>query len=103
MGTICISGAGPAGMICGLLLARKGHRVVVVEAQKDFHREFRGEVLMPLFSQLMKKVGLLDSILQSEHLKLEDVKIYSNERELASIRVEEVCNEFPYAIWMPQP
>ncbi|MBN8554341.1 MAG: FAD-dependent monooxygenase [Deltaproteobacteria bacterium] len=103
MGRVCISGAGPAGMTLGLLLARKGHDVHILESMKDFHREFRGEVLMPLFSQMMNEVGLLEKILSADHLKLQDVQIFNEGKALSNIRFEEICKEFPFAIWMPQP
>jgi len=46
---VVIVGAGPAGMILALLLARRGLTVKVIERNLDFHREFRGEVLQPRF------------------------------------------------------
>lgn len=51
---VCIVGAGPAGMIMGLLLAKKGIDVVVLERNLDFHREFREEIHQPRFVQLVK-------------------------------------------------
>src|SRR5665213_2323435 len=41
----CIVGGGPAGMMLGLLLARKGVEVVVLEKHKDFFRDFRGDTV----------------------------------------------------------
>ena len=38
----CIAGGGPAGMMLGLLLARAGVPVVVLEKHADFLRDFRG-------------------------------------------------------------
>ena len=46
---VVISGGGPAGMVMGLLLAKAGIRVLVLERHPDFQREYRGEVLMPRF------------------------------------------------------
>jgi len=43
----CIVGGGPAGLMLGLLLARWGVDVLVLEGHQDFEREFRGEVLQP--------------------------------------------------------
>lgn len=42
-----IVGAGPAGMMLGLLLARAGVNVTVVEKHGDFLRDFRGDTLHP--------------------------------------------------------
>jgi 2-polyprenyl-6-methoxyphenol hydroxylase-like FAD-dependent oxidoreductase len=41
----CIVGGGPAGLVLGLLLAKRGASVLVLEGHEDFEREFRGEVL----------------------------------------------------------
>jgi 2-polyprenyl-6-methoxyphenol hydroxylase-like FAD-dependent oxidoreductase len=38
-----IVGGGPAGMIPGLLLARRGVRVPMLEMHADFERDFRGD------------------------------------------------------------
>ena len=40
-------GGGPAGVILGLMLARAGVRVTVLEAQTSFERQFRGNTLNP--------------------------------------------------------
>jgi NADPH-dependent 2,4-dienoyl-CoA reductase/sulfur reductase-like enzyme len=41
----CIAGGGPAGMMLGLLLARAGVPVLVLEKHADFLRDFRGDTL----------------------------------------------------------
>jgi 2-polyprenyl-6-methoxyphenol hydroxylase-like FAD-dependent oxidoreductase len=40
-----ISGGGPAGMMLGLLLARGGVDVTVMEKHADFLRDFRGDTV----------------------------------------------------------
>ena len=67
---VCIVGGGPAGMMLGLLLAHQGIKVCVVESHKDFDREYRGEVLMPRFIQMMKQINLFDYLEKYPHLKL---------------------------------
>ena len=42
-----ISGGGPAGIVAGLLLARGGVKVVVLERHEDFFRDFRGDTIHP--------------------------------------------------------
>ena len=43
----CVAGGGPAGMMLGLLLARAGIDVVVLEKHADFLRDFRGAPCIP--------------------------------------------------------
>ena len=45
--SVCVVGGGPAGLLLGLLLAKRGVDVIVLEGHETFHREFRGEVLQP--------------------------------------------------------
>jgi 2-polyprenyl-6-methoxyphenol hydroxylase-like FAD-dependent oxidoreductase len=63
----CIAGGGPAGMMLGLLLARAGVDVVVLEKHADFLRDFRGDTIHPSTLQLMYELGLLQEFLQRPH------------------------------------
>jgi 2-polyprenyl-6-methoxyphenol hydroxylase-like FAD-dependent oxidoreductase len=57
----CIAGGGPAGMMLGLLLARAGVEVVVLEKHADFLRDFRGDTVHPSTLQVIHELGLLDN------------------------------------------
>src|SRR6188508_974125 len=63
----CIVGGGPAGMMLGLLLARVGVSVVVLEKHADFLRDFRGDTVHPSTLELMHELGLF-----GERLRLAD-------------------------------
>jgi 2-polyprenyl-6-methoxyphenol hydroxylase-like FAD-dependent oxidoreductase len=67
--TCCIVGGGPAGAVLGLLLARKGIPVMLLEAHKDFDRYFRGDTLHSSVLELMDELGLTDHLLQIRHTK----------------------------------
>ena len=46
--TTCgVVGGGPAGIMLGYLLARKGVEVMVLEKHQDFFRDFRGDTVHP--------------------------------------------------------
>src|SRR6185503_5781256 len=68
--TCCIVGGGPAGMMLGLLLARAGVDVIVLEKHSDFLRDFRGDTIHPSTLELMHELGLLDEFLTRPHQKL---------------------------------
>lgn len=68
--TVCISGGGPAGMMLGLLLARAGIRVTVLEKHQDFFRDFRGDTIHTSTLELMRELGLLDDFLRLPHHKV---------------------------------
>ncbi len=63
----CIVGGGPAGMILGYLLARKGVDVIVLEKHADFLRDFRGDTVHPSILDVMYELGLLDEFLLRPH------------------------------------
>jgi 2-polyprenyl-6-methoxyphenol hydroxylase-like FAD-dependent oxidoreductase len=63
----CIAGGGPAGMMLGLLLARAGVEVMVLEKHADFLRDFRGDTIHPSTLEIMSELGLLEEFLQRPH------------------------------------
>jgi len=58
--TCAVVGGGPAGVVLGLLLARAGVEVTVLEAHADFHRDFRGDTVHPSTLALLDDLGLYE-------------------------------------------
>jgi 2-polyprenyl-6-methoxyphenol hydroxylase-like FAD-dependent oxidoreductase len=73
--TCVIVGGGPAGMICGWLLAREGVDVVVLEKHADFLRDFRGDTVHPSTLELMHELGVLDEFLKLPHTELDHLDL----------------------------
>jgi 2-polyprenyl-6-methoxyphenol hydroxylase-like FAD-dependent oxidoreductase len=69
----CIAGGGPAGVMLGLLLARAGVDVTVLEKHKDFLRDFRGDTVHPSTLQIMHELGLLEAFLERPHQELREL------------------------------
>ena len=67
---LCVVGGGPAGMMHGLLMARAGIDVVVLEKHGDFLRDFRGDTVHPSTLEVMYELGLLDEFLKRPHQEL---------------------------------
>jgi len=73
--TCCIVGAGPAGAVLAFLLARQGIPVVLLEAQKDFARAFRGDTLHPSVMEILDEMGLAGRLLDLPRTKLHRARV----------------------------
>src|ERR1700722_14277405 len=71
----CVVGGGPAGMMLGLLLARAGVRVTVLEKHKDFLRDFRGDTVHPSTLQVMHELGILERFLKLPYTKIQTANL----------------------------
>jgi 2-polyprenyl-6-methoxyphenol hydroxylase-like FAD-dependent oxidoreductase len=73
--TMCvIAGGGPAGMMLGLLLARAGVAVRVMEKHADFLRDFRGDTIHASTRQLLEELGLSEQFARLPHQDIESVR-----------------------------
>lgn len=70
---VVIAGGGPAGMMCGFLLARAGIDVIVLEKHKDFLRDFRGDTVHPSTLRAIYDLGLLKEFRKVPHQELQDI------------------------------
>ncbi|MBS0278098.1 MAG: FAD-dependent oxidoreductase [Proteobacteria bacterium] len=70
---VVIAGGGPAGMMCGFLLARAGIDTVVLEKHKDFFRDFRGDTVHPATLNAIYELGLFDAFRKVPHQELRDI------------------------------
>jgi 2-polyprenyl-6-methoxyphenol hydroxylase-like FAD-dependent oxidoreductase len=62
-------------MVLGLLLARGGVEVTVLEKHGDFLRDFRGDTVHPSTLQLLDELGLAEEFERLPHTKVEQVVI----------------------------
>lgn len=59
----CIVGGGPRGAVLALMLARQGIPTILVEAHKNFDRDFRGDIIHAGAMEVMDELGLTDRLL----------------------------------------
>lgn len=71
--TCVVAGGGPAGMVLGLLLARAGIEVTVLEKHADFLRDFRGDTVHPSTLQLLDELGLGEKFAALPQSRLEGI------------------------------
>jgi 2-polyprenyl-6-methoxyphenol hydroxylase-like FAD-dependent oxidoreductase len=72
---IVIVGGGPAGMVAGLLFARAGCSVTVLEKHADFLRDFRGDTVHPSTLRIFDDLGLRERLLARPHDKVPGVGV----------------------------
>lgn len=74
--TVClIAGGGPAGVMLGLLLARAGVDVTVMEKHADFLRDFRGDTVHASTLRLLDELGLADEFARIPHREIETLRL----------------------------
>ncbi|HIK04134.1 MAG TPA: FAD-dependent oxidoreductase [Trichormus sp. M33_DOE_039] len=98
----CIVGGGPAGTVLALLLARRGVNVMLLEAHKDFDRDFRGDTIHPSVMQIMEELGLSDRLLQLPHAKMRQIRIQTPESTTTLADFSHLKTRYPYITMLPQ-
>jgi len=61
-------------MMLGLLLARSGIRVTVLEKHSDFFRDFRGDTIHPSTLEILDELGMLDEFLKLPHQEVRQLR-----------------------------
>jgi 2-polyprenyl-6-methoxyphenol hydroxylase-like FAD-dependent oxidoreductase len=98
----CIVGGGPGGAILALLLARKNIPVVLLEAQEDFDRDFRGDTIHPSVLEIMDELDLADRLLELRHSKLRTATFMTTNGPLTVADFGRLKTKFPFIAMIPQ-
>jgi 2-polyprenyl-6-methoxyphenol hydroxylase-like FAD-dependent oxidoreductase len=100
--TCCIAGGGPAGMMLGLILARAGVSVVVLEKHEDFLRDFRGDTVHPSTLETMHELGLLEEFLEIPHSTAREIRLQIGKDHLIVGHFEHLPVQCKFVALMPQ-
>src|SRR5262245_12434432 len=101
--TCVVIGGGPAGMVLGLLLARAGVEVSVLEKHGDFLRDFRGDTVHPSTLQLLDELGLGERFAKLPHSRLDEVAFPIDVgRSLVVADFRRLKVRYPYIAMVPQ-
>jgi len=98
----CIVGGGPGGAVLALLLARQGISVMLLEAHKDFDRDFRGDTIHPSVMEIMDELGLADRLLQLPHAKMRQLTIKTEAESVTLADFSRLKTRYPYIMMLPQ-
>src|SRR5262245_9583582 len=89
-------------MMAGLLLARAGVGVVVLEKHADFLRDFRGDTIHPSTLEIMHELGLLDALLQLPHEKVAEIGAQIGDRLFPAADFRHLPTRARFIALMPQ-
>ncbi len=98
----CIAGGGPAGMMLGLLLARAGVEVVVLEKHADFLRDFRGDTIHPSTLEVMHELGVLERFLTLPHQKVPRIRAQFGDLAVTVADFSSLSTRCRFVAFMPQ-
>ncbi len=99
---VCISGGGPAGMMLGLLLARQGVEVTVLERHADFLRDFRGDTVHPSTLAVLDQIGLTSAIAAAPHRDVDEMRATFADGTYRIADFSRLAVAHPYIRFMPQ-
>lgn len=100
--TCCIAGGGPAGVMLGLLLARAGVDVIVLERHSDFFRDFRGDTIHPSTIDLIDQLGLRQRFDATPHSAIHTFDVVINGNRLSPIDFSRLRGKNQSVALMPQ-
>lgn len=99
---LVIAGGGPAGIMAGLLFARAGCKVEVVEKHADFFRDFRGDTVHPSTLELLGELGLLESFLKRPHDEVRTLTARVANRKITIADMSHLPVKSRFVALMPQ-
>lgn len=101
--TACaIVGGGPAGMVLGLLLARAGVEVTLLEKHADFLRDFRGDTVHPSTLRLIDDLGLWDRFAGLPQSRIQEATFTFDGNDVTVVDFRRLRQPHPFIAMVPQ-
>jgi 2-polyprenyl-6-methoxyphenol hydroxylase-like FAD-dependent oxidoreductase len=99
---VCVVGGGPGGVMLGLLLARAGIHVVVLEKHVDFFRDFRGDTVHPSTLNLIDQLGIREPFERVPHTRISTLDVVINGVRLLGVDLRSLPKPNRQIALMPQ-
>lgn len=97
-----VVGGGPGGLVLAYLLGRAGIPVTVLEAHRNFDRDFRGDSLHPYTLELLDQLGLAGELLQLPHHRARFFRLHTPRGTITAADYGKLASRFNYVALMPQ-
>jgi 2-polyprenyl-6-methoxyphenol hydroxylase-like FAD-dependent oxidoreductase len=89
-------------MMLGLLLARQGVEVLVLEKHGDFLRDFRGDTVHPSTLRLLDELGLAEEFLRLPHQEVTRLGVTTDDGTFVVADFGRLTGAFPFLAFVPQ-
>src|SRR5258708_6644280 len=89
-------------MMLGLLLARAGIKVLVLEKHRDFLRDFRGDTIHPSTLEVLHELGILEEFLELPHQRVSELRAQFGDRLIPVADFRGVRARCPFIAMIPQ-
>ena len=99
---LIVVGGGPAGVMAGLLFARAGCKVQILEKHADFFRDFRGDTVHPSTMEILDQLGMLERFLARPHDRVDRAELRVAGREWSIGDLSHLHTAAPFIAMMPQ-
>jgi 2-polyprenyl-6-methoxyphenol hydroxylase-like FAD-dependent oxidoreductase len=99
---LIVVGGGPAGMMAGMLFARAGCTVEVLEKHADFFRDFRGDTVHPSTMEILDQLGMLQRFLKRAHNRVDSAQLRMAGRDWTIGDLSHLHTPAPFIAMMPQ-
>ena len=89
-------------MMLGLLLARAGVEVLVLEKHADFLRDFRGDTIHPSTLEILHELGLLEDFLKLPHQEVHQLVVQVGEVAVPIADFSHLPTRCKFIAFLPQ-
>jgi len=86
----------------GLLLARRGVPVTLLEMHRDFDREFRGDTVHPSTLEILDQIGLADRVHELRNSKVSAPTLLTTRGPFTPFDLSRLKTKYPYILMVHQ-